>query len=73
MELPVAPSRRLVPSPSRCWGDPLLLLCSVVAAKLGGRHHDMHAPVLVEKPEVRNIFLSEPAVREGIRRAQVDG
>lgn len=45
-------------------------LARVVAAKLGGRHHDLHAPVLVEKPEVRNIFLNEPAVREGIRRAQ---
>jgi deoxyribonucleoside regulator len=45
-------------------------LARVVAAKLGGRHHDMHAPVLVEKAEVRNIFLNEPAVREGIRRAQ---
>lgn len=45
-------------------------LARIVAAKLGGRHHDLHAPVLVERPEVRNIFLNEPAVREGIRRAQ---
>ena len=45
-------------------------LARIVAAKLGGRHHDLHAPVLVEKPEVRTIFLSEPAVREGIHRAQ---
>ncbi len=45
-------------------------LARVVAAKLGGRHHDLHAPVLVEKAEVRTIFLSEPSVREGIHRAQ---
>jgi DNA-binding transcriptional regulator LsrR (DeoR family) len=45
-------------------------LARVVAAKLGGRHHDLHAPVLVERPEVRSVFLGEPAVREGIRRAQ---
>lgn len=45
-------------------------LARIVAAKLGGRHHDLHAPVLVERPEVRDIFLNEPAVREGIRRAQ---
>ena len=45
-------------------------LARIVAAKLGGRHYDLHAPVLVEKPEVRNVFLSEPTVREGIRRAQ---
>lgn len=45
-------------------------LARIVAAKLGGRHHDLHAPVLVERPEVRNVFLNEPAVREGIRRAQ---
>lgn len=45
-------------------------LARIVAAKLGGRHYDLHAPVLVEKPEVRTIFLNEPAVREGIHRGQ---
>jgi DNA-binding transcriptional regulator LsrR (DeoR family) len=45
-------------------------LARIVAAKLGGRHHDLHAPVLVERADVRTIFLNEPAVREGIRRAQ---
>lgn len=45
-------------------------LARIVAVKLGGRHHDLHAPVLVERADVRDIFLNEPAVREGIRRAQ---
>ena len=42
----------------------------MVAAKLGGRHYDLHAPVLVERPEVRELFLAEPTVHEGIRRAR---
>jgi len=45
-------------------------LSRMVAIKLGGRHHDLHAPVIVEKPSVREIFMSEPAVHEGIRRAR---
>lgn len=45
-------------------------LARMVAAKLGGRHYDLHAPVLVERPEVRELFLAEPTVREGIRRAR---
>jgi len=42
----------------------------MVAQKLGGRHHDLHAPVLVERAESRSIFLQEPSVRESIIRAQ---
>lgn len=45
-------------------------LSRMVAVKLGGRHYDLHAPVLVEKPEVRDIFLSEPVVRDAIQRAR---
>jgi DNA-binding transcriptional regulator LsrR (DeoR family) len=45
-------------------------LARMVAAKLGGRHYDLHAPVLVERPEVRELFLSEPTVRDAIRRAR---
>ncbi len=45
-------------------------LARMVAVKLGGRHYDLHAPVLVERPEVRDLFMAEPTVREGIRRAQ---
>lgn len=45
-------------------------LARMVAAKLGGRHYDLHAPVLVERPEVRDIFLSEPTVGDAIRRAR---
>ncbi|MCA9903828.1 MAG: sugar-binding transcriptional regulator [Anaerolineae bacterium] len=42
----------------------------MVAQKLGGRHFDLHAPVLVEQPQSRDVFLREPSVREGIVRAQ---
>jgi DNA-binding transcriptional regulator LsrR (DeoR family) len=45
-------------------------LARMVAVKLGGRHYDLHAPVLVEKPEARAVFLAEPAVRDGIQRAR---
>jgi DNA-binding transcriptional regulator LsrR (DeoR family) len=45
-------------------------LARIVAQKLGGRHYDLHAPVLVEKPTTRDMFLSEPTVREGIQRAK---
>ena len=44
-------------------------LARMVAASWADATHDLHAPVLVEKPEVREIFLNEPAVREGIHRA----
>ncbi len=42
----------------------------IVAQKLGGRHYDLHAPMLVERPEVRQILLSEPAVQAAIQRAE---
>jgi deoxyribonucleoside regulator len=42
----------------------------MVATKLGGRHHDLHAPMLVERPEVRMAFLSEPMVRDAVQRAK---
>lgn len=42
----------------------------IIAEKLGGRHYDLHAPVLVEKASVRNVFLAEPAVNQAIQRAQ---
>jgi len=45
-------------------------LARIVAVKLGGRHYDLHAPVLVERSDVRAVFLSEPTVRDGIRRAR---
>ena len=45
-------------------------LARIVATKLGGRHHDLHAPVLVEQANVRELFLAEPVVREGILRAK---
>jgi DNA-binding transcriptional regulator LsrR (DeoR family) len=42
----------------------------MVAQKLGGRHYDLHAPVLVERAIAREMFLQEPAVHEGIVRAR---
>jgi deoxyribonucleoside regulator len=45
-------------------------LVRVIAKKLGGRHYDLHVPALVEHASTREILLNEPAVREGIIRAQ---
>jgi DNA-binding transcriptional regulator LsrR (DeoR family) len=42
----------------------------IVAVKLGGRHYDLHAPVLVEQASARTILMGEPSVREGIARAR---
>lgn len=42
----------------------------IVAQKLGGRHHDLHAPMLVERATSRELFLQEPVVLEGIIRAR---
>lgn len=53
--------------------DPLIDgpdLARMVAAKLGGRHYYLHAPVLVENAQVREMLLAEPTVREGMERAQ---
>jgi DNA-binding transcriptional regulator LsrR (DeoR family) len=41
-----------------------------VAQKLGGRHYDLHAPVLVERATSRDLFLQEPVVLDGILRAR---
>lgn len=45
-------------------------IARTLAGKLGGRHYDLHAPVLVEHPASRELFLQEPAVREGLIRAR---
>lgn len=45
-------------------------LARMVARKLGGRHYDLHAPVLVEQADVRSMLLAEPAVQNAIQRAQ---
>lgn len=46
-------------------------LARMIAQKLGGRHYDLHAPVLVERPVVRDAFVSEPVVHESIIRAKL--
>jgi deoxyribonucleoside regulator len=45
-------------------------LARMVAQKLGGRHYDLHAPVLVERAVARDVLLAEPTVREGLLRGQ---
>ena len=45
-------------------------LARVVAAKLGGRHYDLHAPVLVEQEGLRDLLAQEPSVRDGLKRAR---
>jgi DNA-binding transcriptional regulator LsrR (DeoR family) len=45
-------------------------LARMVAQKLGGRHYDLHAPVLVEYPESREVLMHESAFREAILRAK---
>lgn len=45
-------------------------LARMVAQKLGGRHYDLHAPVLVERAIAREILLNEPVVHESIERAK---
>lgn len=45
-------------------------LARIITEKLGGRHYDLHAPVLVEKVAAREMFMAEPAVRNEIVRAQ---
>lgn len=42
----------------------------MIAQKLGGRHYDLHAPLMVENPTVRKLFVKEPSVRETIVRAK---
>lgn len=45
-------------------------IARILAVKLGGRHYDLHAPVLVEQAASRNVLCAEPAVREGLTRAR---
>jgi DNA-binding transcriptional regulator LsrR (DeoR family) len=53
--------------------DPLIDgpdLARMLAAKLGGRHYDLHAPVLVEQPALRAMLVDEPSLREGLQRGR---
>jgi DNA-binding transcriptional regulator LsrR (DeoR family) len=45
-------------------------LARLLASKLGGRYFDLHAPVFVEQPALRNLLLNEPSMREGLQRAR---
>lgn len=42
----------------------------IVAQKLGGRHYDLHAPILVERATAKDVFMSEPSVQMSIQRAK---
>jgi DNA-binding transcriptional regulator LsrR (DeoR family) len=53
--------------------DPLIDgpdLARLLAAKLGGRHYDLHAPVLIEQPALRDMLIEEPSLREGLQRGR---
>lgn len=45
-------------------------LARIVAQKLGGRHFDLPAPVLVERAEARDVLLAEPSVQSTMQRAR---
>lgn len=56
--------------------DPLIDgpdLARLLAARLGGRHYDLHAPVLVEQPALRAMLIEEPSLREGLQRGRSVG
>lgn len=42
----------------------------LLAAKLGGRHYDLHAPALVEQPALRAMLIDEPSLRDGLQRGR---
>jgi deoxyribonucleoside regulator len=53
--------------------DPLIDgpdVARLLAAKLGGRHYDLHAPVLVEQPALRAMLIAEPSLRDGLQRGR---
>lgn len=53
--------------------DPLIDgpdLARLLAAKLGGRHYDLHAPVLVEQPVLRTMLSNETPVRDALQRGR---
>jgi DNA-binding transcriptional regulator LsrR (DeoR family) len=45
-------------------------LARLMAAKLGGRHFALHAPVLMEQHGLRDLLAEEPSVRDGLQRAR---
>ena len=45
-------------------------LARLLAGKLGGRYYDLHAPVLVAQPALRDLLMNEPSMREGMQRAR---
>ncbi len=45
-------------------------LARMLAGRLGGRHHDMHAPVFVEQEALREMLYHEPSVRDDMDRAR---
>ena len=45
-------------------------LARMLAARLGGRHYDLHAPVFVEQDGLREMLYNEPPVRDGLERAR---
>lgn len=45
-------------------------IARILAAKLGGRPFDLHAPAIVERQETRSMIVAEPSVRDALQRAR---
>ncbi|MEL6150245.1 MAG: sugar-binding domain-containing protein [Chloroflexota bacterium] len=45
-------------------------LARELATKLGGQHYHMHAPLFVDSPAARDIFIQQTAIAEALRRAR---
>ncbi len=45
-------------------------IARILATRLGGRHFDLHAPIMVEQSESREILLGERSLRETLERGR---
>jgi len=45
-------------------------IARILATRLGGRHYDLHAPIMVEQSESRAILLGERPLRETLERGR---
>jgi DNA-binding transcriptional regulator LsrR (DeoR family) len=45
-------------------------IARILATRLGGRHYDLHAPIMVELSESREILLGERSLRETLERGR---
>ena len=45
-------------------------IARILATRLGGRHYDLHAPIMVEQSESREILLGERSLRDTLERGR---